>query len=255
MMDWDISALRADRLSDLVPVQVYTGGEISYASKTLCIWRTCRFPATARGGVLGFYVDDFRFECLWNRPTFYAEQFASFGWGAVVEPDFSTWANAPLVEQLWSIYRMRTLGRLYQEHGLRIIPNLAWSDERSFEFAFSGIPRGCPVAFCEARTAGSTDNDRRRFLAGLAEGVRQVQPEHILVYGGKEHAFWLRGRLPAGPHYTLLESWTSARDRARRSEARRQKNRQQCQLFPNGGDRWADEAAAAVAAAAVAGHA
>jgi len=166
---------------------------------------------------LAFFVDDERFECLWRQPERYAEQFRAFGWGAVIEPDFSTWANAPLAEQLWAIHRMRALGRRYQEHGINVIPNLAWSDERSFEFAFSGIPQHAPVVAVECRTAGQNDDDRRAFLAGLSEGLRQVQPQRVIIYGGKEHAFWL-SQLPVGPRYTLLESWPmpgTVRDAAR----------------------------------------
>jgi len=249
-MDFGIPSLLPDKLATVTPTAVYAGGPVTNPSNTLFVWRTCRFPAEARGGELAFYTDDYRFECLWNRPIFYAEQFARFGWGAIVEPDFSTWIDAPLAEQLWNTYRTRTLGRLWQEAGLQVIPSLNWADERSFSFAFSGIPQHAPVVACEARTAGGNDGDRRRFLAGLAEGVRQVQPQHVLMYGGKEHAFWLESRLPPGSHYTLLESWTHARDRARRRETIRQKNRHQPILFPTGGDSWADEDRAAAAAAA-----
>ncbi len=248
-MDWGIPSLRSDRLASLVPERVYTGGPVVDPAHTLFVWRTGRFLAEARGGVLGFHVDDYRFECLWRQPERYAEKFAGFGWGAVIEPDFSTWANAPLAEQLWSIYRMRSLGRLYQEHGLALIPNLAWSDKRSYEFCFQGIPRECPVAACEARTAGGNDDDRRAFLAGLSEGIRQVVPQTVLVYGGQEHDFWLRRRLPEGPRYVLLESWTRVRGKVRQYEEQRLRHRNQFTFnFPTKGtDTWADEAQVAAA--------
>jgi hypothetical protein len=243
-MDFGIPILKRDLLSTLVPERTHAGGPIADPSVTLFVWRTCRFPAEARGGVLAFYTEDYRFECLWRQPERYAEQFAHFGWGAVIEPDFSTWADAPLVEQLWAIYRMRTLGRLYQEHGLRIIPNFAWSDVRSFEFAFSGIPRHAPVVAVECRTAGQGDGDRRAFLAGLSEGIRQVAPQTVLIYGAADsrHTSWLTPHLPSGPRYVLLPSWTALRDR-RRAEARRQERvRNQLTLFPAGGNEaWADE--------------
>lgn len=254
MIDFDLPPLLSDQLAVVVPERTYAGGEVSNPATTLFVWRTCRFPAEARGGVLAFYVDDYRFETLWCQSARYAKQFARFGWGAIIEPDFSLWRDAPLAEQLWSTYRMRTLGRLYQEHGLTIIPNLAWSDERSYEFCFLGIPRGCPVVACEARTAGNNDGDRRRFLAGLAEGIRQVRPAHVVVYGGQEHAFWLASLLPEGPRYTLLESWTRARGRIRRQQEHQQRHGNQFPLFSvTGGDRWVD--ADQAAAPAVAAHA
>jgi len=51
MSQWDIPELLPDRLATVVPECTYAGGEISDASKILCIWRTCKFPAEARGGV------------------------------------------------------------------------------------------------------------------------------------------------------------------------------------------------------------
>jgi hypothetical protein len=250
-LNFGIPSLLPNKLALIVPTATYAGGGITDPSTTLFVWRSCSFPQAARGGVVGFFVDDYRFECLWNRPTFYAEQFAAFGWGAVIEPDFSTWLDMPLAEQLWSIFRMRTLGRLYQEHGIRIIPNLAWSDERSFAFCFQGIPQHAPAVACECRTPGGNDADRRAFLAGLSEGVRQVHPQHITVYGGKEHQHWLTPHLPSGPQYTLLESWTHARDRQRRQEKFAVKHRNQMKFnFPTRKEQpvWADEEAAAALA-------
>jgi hypothetical protein len=189
---------------------------------------------------LGFYVWDERLEALWRNPERATTRLLSAGVGAVIEPDFSLWADAPLVEQLFNVYRMRLLGRQWQEAGLSVIPNLAWSDDRSFPFCFTGIPVGAPVVACECRTPGGNDADRRRFLAGLTEGVKQGQPEHVLIYGGKEHAFWLSGNLPTGPHYTLLEAWTSARGKIRARQEREERERNQLQLF--GGDQWVEEA-------------
>jgi hypothetical protein len=240
---WDIPNLRADRLSSLVPSFTYAGGTVSDPATALFVFRTCRFPATAKGGVLSFFTDDFRFECLWNRPDFYTQQFLAFGWGAVMSPDFSTWRNDPLIVQAYNVYRSRALSVMWQEAGISVIPVLSWSDEQSYPFAFEGIPAGVPVAAVEAVTAGGNDQDRRRFLAGLSEAVRQTQPKNILVYGGTEHSFWLTERLPKGPTYTLLESFMTVRSRIRASQERQVREKNQLQLFPIGGtSQWAEEA-------------
>jgi len=246
-LNFGIPTLRTDRLATRIPERVYAGGLIVEPEKLLFLFRTSRFPAEARGGVLGFFVDDYRFEALWRRPCFYAERFASF-WGAVCEPDFSLWIDHPRVEQLWSVYKMRTLGRLFQDVGLNVIPTLSWSDQGSFEFCFCGIPAGCPVAACEARTASHSAEDRRRFLAGLTEAVRQVAPQNVLIYAGRENESWLLRHLPPGPTYHLLESWTTVRDRVRCAEERRLRSRGQLTLFPIGGEQWVDEAAQAAGA-------
>ena len=242
--DWGIPQLRADRLGQLLLSTVYAGGVVTDPASTFFVWRTSRFPTSVRGGVLGFYVDDYRLEALWNRQIFYAEQFHRFGWGALIEPDFSLWREAALVVQVYNVYRTRWLGRLWQEHGLAVIPSLNWSDPRSFTFCFKGIPIGASVVACECRTAGKNAGDRGRFLAGLAEGVRQVQPQHVLIYGGKAHASWLTPGLPSGPHYLLLDCWSNQRNHWRQRVAQHQRQRQQRSLFSNtGGDQsWEDEA-------------
>ena len=68
MNPWDIPELREDRLFDRMPTDVYAGGLVQDPARTLFVWRTCRFPAEARGGILGFYTDDYRFACLWKSP-------------------------------------------------------------------------------------------------------------------------------------------------------------------------------------------
>jgi hypothetical protein len=243
--DFGIPCLRDDRLSSLVPERVYVSGPLVDPAHTLFLWRTYSLTQ-ARGMTVAFYVWDDKLERLWRNPERQKARLLAAGVATVIEPDFSLWADAPLVEQLWNVYRARWLGRFWQEAGLNIIPSLNWADERSFEFCFLGIPHHAPVVACECRTAGQTDNDRRAFLAGLSEGVRQKEPVSVVIYGGQEHAFWLASCLPSGPRYTLLESWTHARDRTRRVEMLRQRNTYQGILFPKrGGDLWAAEAAAA----------
>jgi hypothetical protein len=242
--EWGIPALRPDQLSSLVPSSTYAGRAITDPTRTLCVFRTCRFPATAKGSVLSFFTDDFRFECLWNRPDFYTQQFLAFGWGAVMSPDFSTWRDAPLIVQAYNVYRSRALSVKWQQAGISVIPVLSWSDEQSYQFAFEGIPRGVPVAAVEVVTAGQNDADRRRFLAGLEHAVKKTEPATVLLYGAS-HKFWLDGNLPQGPVYHLIDSWTSARDRVRAVQEREARERNQPNLFPIGGTQWVAEEAAA----------
>lgn len=243
--DWGIPSLHPDRLATTIPIYTYAGGLVSDPAHTVFIWRTGSL-SKARGMVLGFYVDDYRLEGLWRNPSHYTALFLRHGVVAAIEPDFSLWTDRPLAEQLFNVYRMRTLGRLYQEHGLAVIPNLAWSDERSFSFCFQGTPQHAPVVACECRTPGGNDDDRRAFLRGLTEGVKQVRPENVIIYGGTSHRYWLEDRLPFGPEYHLIDSWTEARGTIRARQARQAREKNQLKLF-GGTNRWVDEVAAAEA--------
>jgi Domain of unknown function (DUF4417) len=236
---WDIPNLRSDRLSKVIPSRVYGGGPIENPTDTLFLWRSTA-TKKAQGGVLAFYLDDWRIDAIWRLPARYAKQFKECGITELVEVNFSLWRDRPKAEQVFNVHRTRTVSRVFQGYDLRIIPNLSWAGRESFEFCFQGIPTGVPVAAVECRTAGSNDTDRRRFLAGLTEGVRQTQPENVLMYGGTVHKFWLDGSLPPGPVYHWIESWTDARAKVCQAQQQQEREKNQLTLFPGGTDTWAD---------------
>jgi hypothetical protein len=247
---WGIPDLREDRLFDRVPRGVFTGQPDN--PPQLFLWRSVALEK-ARGHVIGFYRWDSFFESVWRYPQRYTDLFLRHEVAAVIECDFSLWVNDPLAVQVYNVFRSRWLGRLWQEHGLPVIPNLNWAGPDSYEFCFLGVPKHAPVVAVECRTAGQTDEDRRAFLKGLREGARQIQPANVIVYGGQEHAFWLQSRLPMGPRYVLIESWSQARNRKRRQAARKSSQQQQTLLrFTESEEEvvWAAEGAVAASSAA-----
>jgi hypothetical protein len=235
-----VTSLDENQLSTLIPTTTFGGGTVVNPAKTLIIWRTTS-TERAKGAVLGFFVDDARLAPLLEHTEKYAIQFARAGVGAIIEPDFSMWSDMSEAEQLLSVRQKKIVSRIFQSAGLKIIPNLNWSNEESFPFAFAGVPVGAPVVACECRTAGSCDADRRAFLAGLTQAVRVVQPKNLVVYGGSAHKFWLDGNLPQGPVYHLVDSWTDSRGRIRKTEKRQLREKNQLKLF-GGGSPWVEEA-------------
>jgi len=211
---WGIPDLLPDMLSTQVPDRMWYGGPVEDASKTLFIYRTAKFGKDAAGGVLAFYVDDWRFENLWNDAVAVVEEFKEFGWGSILTPDFSVWRDDPMAVQLWNIYRSRWCGRYWQEAGIKVIPSLNWSDERSYEFAHAGIPCGVPVAGVQCRTTRSRKG-KDYFIDGLCEAIRQVKPETLLIYGEPGAITWLASKIPSGPRCIWFESWPTARKRMR----------------------------------------
>jgi hypothetical protein len=235
-----VTNLDENLLATVAPTRTFASGMvIKNPADWLVIWRSVA-TEKAKGTVLGFYLSDDRLEPLMLHPEKYAIQFARAGIGAIVEPDFSQWVNDPEEKQLLSVRQKKIVSRIFQSAGLRIVPNLNWGSPASYCYSFAGIPVGAPLVACECRTAGSCDDDRRAFLDGLAEGVRQIRPLHVIVYGGQEHSFWLKERLPAGPRYTLLESFMTVRSRIRARQERLAKTVNQLNLF-TGGELWAEE--------------
>jgi hypothetical protein len=140
-------------------------------------------PAESAGGVLSFFVDDYRFQCAWTYPQRMVEGLKRSRWAAVCEPDFSVWADAPVAEQIHAVYRTRWCGRYWQESGMPVIPVLNWSTPESFAWCFSGIPQRCPVVAVECVSCGANLD---AFNAGLSAGCAAVRPSHLLLYGRRE---------------------------------------------------------------------
>ena len=126
-----------------------------------------------------FFLDDYRFERVWNRPSVYVPMLSQYR--VVLTPDFSLYTDWPLSVNLWNIYRSRWLGRYWQEHGITVIPTVGWAGESSFSFCFQGIPVGSTVALSPPDVRSS--DVLFKFLAGFQEMLRRVRPIVVWSYG------------------------------------------------------------------------
>jgi hypothetical protein len=126
-----------------------------------------------------FFLDDYRFERVWNRPSVYVQRLSQFP--VVLTPDFSLYLDWPYSVNLWNVYRSRWLGRYWQEHGITVIPTVGWAGESSFSYCFQGIPIGSTVALSPPDVRSS--DVLYKFLAGYREMLRQIRPVAVWSYG------------------------------------------------------------------------
>ena len=77
-----------------------------------------------------FYEHDIRFSEILQNPGTFVADFSRFR--GIVSPDCSLYRDMPLFAQMANTYRNRALGCFFQEHGLYVIPNVRWGDERSY---------------------------------------------------------------------------------------------------------------------------
>lgn len=147
-------------------------------------WTGFNYARGAKGARLNtgvhFFLDDYQFRAVWEYPERYAQVLGRFG--AVLSPDFSTYADMPQILQLWNHYRKHWLGAFWQSRGLTVVPTISWSTPASWEWCFDGEPRGGAVAIS---TVG-VERDRNAFdffVAGYQEMITRLQPLQILVYG------------------------------------------------------------------------
>ena len=182
-------------------------------------------PLVETEGAVHFFLDDSIFEPAWNRPPKGLQYVSRFGFA--LSPDFSLYAAFPPVLQMYNVYRNRWVGRFWQERGISVVPSVSWSDESSYDYCFSGIPRGQTVAISTVGVGhlGETGRLRRArelFRAGYEEMVRRIEPELVLLHGEVPLERFGIGHSP--PVKSYPSRWQNIR-RARR-EARERGSRE-----------------------------
>lgn len=135
--------------------------------------------ASTKGKCVHFFLDDYKFEPLWNKPIKTLGTIERIG--QALSPDFSIYVNDPLVMQMWNTYRSRWLGRFWQENGIQVIPTVVWGDERSYDFCFEGIAKNSTVAI---GTVGVRSAEAKAlFIQGFYEMIKRLEPKTLIVYG------------------------------------------------------------------------
>lgn len=140
---------------------------------------TLRPKKKAWDNTVHFFLDDYKFESVWNTPLKTLSRIQKIG--TALTPDFSLYLDYPIALQIFNVYRNRWLGRYWQEHGVAVIPTVSWSDKRSYDFCFRGIPKNSAVAIS---TVGTKNPEvREYFIEGFMEMLKQLEPKTIIVYG------------------------------------------------------------------------
>jgi len=130
------------------------------------------------GDCIHFFLDDYRFEVVWNKPERGLSRPARVGMS--LTPDFSLWREMPPVMQQWQVYRSRWCGLWMLDHGVKVIPTISWSDEASYTYAFAGI---APQSVVAIATVGVKPGSYDMFGRGLQVMMNMLEPKAVLVYG------------------------------------------------------------------------
>ena len=143
------------------------------------------------GTALHFYVYDYLFDGehgIWNSLIRGVEFKHGFnlqklqGFDYIIVPDFSLYLDMPMAMQIWNIYRSRVVAYALQQLGYKVIINVRWTDENSYEFCFEGIEYGSVVAV-GSYGCSKEKVDITLFNAGLEEMIKRIRPSVIIFYG------------------------------------------------------------------------
>jgi len=84
--------------------------------------------------------------------------------------------------QIWNVYRSRAIGNWLEKRGVQVIPNIRFSDSRTWKLACLGVKKGGIIAVGTHGCLKGRD-DRAYFVQGLDAIIEQVKPRAIIVYG------------------------------------------------------------------------
>lgn len=128
-----------------------------------------------------FYLDDYQFDRLWRDPNRYISLMQKFK--AVLAPDFSLYTDFPRAVQIYNHYRKHWLARYWQEHGIKVIPTICWSDEESFEWCFDGEPREATVSI-SVLGCNRSEQMKHDYWLGFNKAIEVLRPKRILLFKG-----------------------------------------------------------------------
>lgn len=123
-----------------------------------------------------FYIDDYQFERVWNHPNKYIGLLSRFK--AVLTPDFSQYADFPVIAQMWQHYRKQWCGAYWQSYGIKVIPTIGWG----YDWCYDGIPKGSAVSISTVGGFLRTEV-REKWLEGYKRTLDVLRPTQILLFG------------------------------------------------------------------------
>lgn len=134
-----------------------------------------------------FYEHDLKFADIITATDDFLDELKRFP--GVISPDCSLYRDMPLNLQIANTYMNRAIGHYLQAHGIYVIPNVRWGDERSYttsvlpeKFAFIGLPKHSIVSIGTYGCIQSREN-KKYFREGLVSMLDELEPIYVLVYG------------------------------------------------------------------------
>jgi len=99
-----------------------------------------------------------------------------------VSPDLSMYRILPRSMRVFHTIVNRGVGAVLQSRGVEVIPNVAWSSPKDYDFCFLGIESRSAVAISSHGRIRDPE-DRYYFEHGVVELVERLSPRLVILYG------------------------------------------------------------------------
>lgn len=151
-------------------------GQADMVTNPVIVWGVEKRTRRIDGGTVLFYVDDYRFEAIWDNPN----QITDTGCAVIAEPNVSVYDTMPVSYALHLIFKKRWIARYLQALGLKVLVDLNVSVKFA-EYNLLGVPEGWN-AFATRGYLERTDYLLHEIE--IAKRVSGMDSPFMVVYGG-----------------------------------------------------------------------
>ncbi len=148
--------------------------------KEIAPFDKARAGKASKKSYIHFYMHDKYFAPVLSATDKYLDLFKKYD-GAIT-PDCTMLIGQSKCLQETNTYLNRAVGFYLQKQGIPVIPNIRWSDERSFEYCFLGVPKHYIVSISTHGCIRSMQQ-KECFKSGLYAMLENLEPKDVLVHG------------------------------------------------------------------------
>lgn len=151
----------------------------NYIPKNLIAFNYAKTTKIKKEFGVHFYIDDYQFERVWNKPTKYTNLLKHFD--CLIGPDFSMYKNFPSPLKIFNLYKQRLLTAYWQHLGIEVIPNVCWSSLEDLEFCLEGLPKNSVLALS---TNGCLNKEvKDEFVECFDKMIEILNPLKVIIVG------------------------------------------------------------------------
>ena len=130
--------------------------------------------------VVDFYVADKKLLSLLRNPERFVSRFEGY-WG-LISPDYSVWLGQAVQFGAFATWFNRSIGLVFESRGIRVIPQIRWTQKEDYAHCFDGVPLGSVIAISN-KGLWNDKQLREGFLSGLPVLVDRLKPRAIFLQG------------------------------------------------------------------------